>query len=90
MPHKGMTRLTCISHGPEPCEEHLDQMIEHLLSLAAGWLIYNTHGLDGEGWGPMRSSYLCKLLERLLKIETVRVVPAAMALLEARVAVETR
>lgn len=89
LPHKDMTKLTCTSHGPDPCEEHLDQMIDHLLSLPEGWLIYNTHGLDGEGWGPMRGSYLRKLLERLLKIETVRVVPAARALLEARAEVET-
>ena len=84
LPHSKMTKLTCTSHGPDPCEEHLDQMIDSLLSLPEGWMIYNTHGLDGEGWGPMSSDYLRKLLDRLLKIDTVKIVPAAMALLEAQ------
>ena len=83
LPHAGMARLTCTSFGPENCEKHLDSQIEILLSRPSGWLIYNTHGLDGEGWGPIRSVYLEKLLERLLAIKTVRVVPAASALLEA-------
>lgn len=85
LPGSTTTKLTCTSHGPDPCEEHLDSMIDQLLSLPEGWLIYNTHGVDGEGWGPMSSSYLRKLLERLLEIDTVRMVPAAMALQEARI-----
>jgi peptidoglycan/xylan/chitin deacetylase (PgdA/CDA1 family) len=89
LPGKNTVRLTCSAFGPGNCEEHLDGEIDRLLGLPEGWLIYNTHGVDGEGWGPMRSSYLSKLLERLLKIETVRVVPAAMALLEAREGGET-
>jgi len=86
LPHAGMTRLTCVGYGPENCENDLDQQIELLLSKPSGWLIYNTHGLDDEGWGPIRSAYLEKLLERLLKIETVRLVPAGKALLEAAAA----
>ena len=31
-----------------------------------GWFIYNVHGLDGEGWGPMRSAYLLQVLEKLI------------------------
>ena len=40
----------------------------------------NTHGLDDEGWGPIRSSYLQRLLERLLALETVEILPAGRAL----------
>ena len=54
--------------------------IEKLLGRASGWLIFNTHGLDEEGWGPIRSSYLEHLLERLLAIDTVEIVPAGKAL----------
>jgi hypothetical protein len=35
-----------------------------------------THGLDDEGWGPIRANYLDGLLERLLAIETVEALPA--------------
>jgi hypothetical protein len=40
----------------------------------------NTHGRDEEGWGPIRASYLERLLERLLGIETVEILPAGRAL----------
>lgn len=35
--------------------------------LLSGWLIYNAHGLDDEGWGPMSSVFLDELLDRLKK-----------------------
>jgi len=83
LPTATTVKLTCTGHGPENCEKHLDEQIETLLSKPDGWLIYNTHGLDGEGWGPIGSAYLEKLIERLVGIETVRLVPAGKALLEA-------
>ena len=43
-------------------------------------MIFNTHGLDDEGWGPIRATYLNRLLERLLGIESVDVLPAGVAL----------
>ena len=42
-------------------------------------LIFNTHGLDEEGWGPIRAAYLERLLERLLTIDTVEILPAGRA-----------
>lgn len=80
LPHEGQVKLTCTGHGPENCEQHLDGEIEELLSKPSGWLIYNTHGLDDEGWGPIRSSYLEKLLDKLLRIDTVFVMPVGQAL----------
>lgn len=82
LPAGSTVKLTCTSYGPENCENDLDEQIDLLLSKPSGWLIYNTHGLDNEGWGPIRSSYLERFLERLVKIETVRLVPAGKALLE--------
>ena len=82
LPSAGMVKLTCTAIGPENCESHLDGQIEKLLAGPSGWLIYNTHGLDDEGWGPIRTVYLEKLLERLASIETVRIIPVGKALLQ--------
>jgi len=80
MPHHGQVKLTCINFGPDNAEAAIDHEIENLLARKSGWLIFNTHGLDDEGWGPIRSSYLDGLLKRLLAIETVEVLPAGRAL----------
>lgn len=80
LPHKGQTKLTCTSFGPGNCEAAIDREIERLLANDSGWLIFNTHGLDDEGWGPIRATYLERLLERLLAIDSVEILPAGMAL----------
>jgi peptidoglycan/xylan/chitin deacetylase (PgdA/CDA1 family) len=80
LPHKGQVKLTCSASGPENCETFLDGEIEKLLALPSGWLIVNTHGLDDEGWGPIRSTYLDELLKKLTAIKTVEVIPAGKAL----------
>jgi peptidoglycan/xylan/chitin deacetylase (PgdA/CDA1 family) len=80
LPHAGQRRLTCTAFGPGNCEQHLDHEIARLLAKRSGWLIYNTHGLGDEGWGPIRASYLARLLDRLLHIESVAVMPVGRAL----------
>ena len=80
LPHKGQTKLGCTSFGPGNCEAAIDREIERLLAKDSGWLIFNTHGLDEEGWGPIRATYLERLLERLLAVPTVEVLPAGRAL----------
>jgi len=80
IPYSGQIKLTTTGYGPENCEGHLDQHIERLLEQPSGWLIYNTHGLDDEGWGPIRSIYLEALLDRLTRIDTVVVLPVGRAL----------
>ncbi|MCK4752740.1 MAG: polysaccharide deacetylase family protein [Planctomycetes bacterium] len=82
LPHKGQVKLTCRGFGPASSEQFVEQRIEELLSKDSGWLICCVHGLDGEGWGPMRSNFLDKLLERLSAIESVKVMPAGKALAE--------
>jgi peptidoglycan/xylan/chitin deacetylase (PgdA/CDA1 family) len=81
MPHKDQKKLTCGAFGPGSCEEHLDGQIKMLLDLPEGWLIYNLHGLDGEGWGPVSAEYLDRLLARLIAIDSVSVLPAGKALI---------
>lgn len=80
LPYKGQSKLTCTSFGPGNCEAAIDREIERLLDKDSGWLIFNTHGLDDEGWGPIRASFLERLLERLLAIESVEILPAGVAL----------
>jgi peptidoglycan/xylan/chitin deacetylase (PgdA/CDA1 family) len=80
LPHKGQAKLTCAGFGPGNCEKAIDREIERLLARQSGWLIFNTHGLDEEGWGPIRATYLERLLERLLTVETVEILPTAKAL----------
>jgi peptidoglycan/xylan/chitin deacetylase (PgdA/CDA1 family) len=79
LPQPGQTKIGCTSFGPEPCDEHLEQLVDELLARPAGWLCYNAHGLDGEGWGPLSSATLERVLERLMSAR-VRVLPAGAAL----------
>jgi hypothetical protein len=79
-PHAGQTKISCTSFGPEPCDEHLEGLVKELLARPSGWLCYNLHGLDGEGWGPLSASTLERLLARLVERDDVRVLPARAAL----------
>jgi len=79
-PHTGLQRLTCISHGPDNIDKHLEETINDFLAGPSGWFIYNTHGLDDEGWGPVSSSFLDELLDRLTKMKHVALLPVAPAL----------
>ena len=80
LPHPGQVKLTTTGYGPDNCEHHLEQQIDRLLARPAGWLIYNTHGLDDEGWGSIRAEYLEALLSRLSKIEHIKILPVGKAL----------
>lgn len=80
LPHKGQVRLTCISHGPENIDQHLEETINQFLEGPSGWFIYNTHGLDDEGWGPVSSGFLDELIDRLIQMDNVEVLPAGKAL----------
>lgn len=79
-PNKDQFRLTCTSYGPDNIDENLEHTISKFLKLPSGWLIYNTHGLDDEGWGPLSSSYLDELLSELLQLDHVAVMPVGKAL----------
>jgi peptidoglycan/xylan/chitin deacetylase (PgdA/CDA1 family) len=79
LPHLGQQRVTCSGFGPERCDDHLTQMIESFLAGGPGWLCYNVHGLDEEGWGPIGSVTLDRLLEHLVAHD-VRVLPITAAL----------
>lgn len=80
LPHKSQVKLTCTSFGPPNIDKHLDAQVDNLLAQNSGWLIYNTHGLDDEGWGPVSSDFLDRLLSRLKSIDSVEIIPAGKAL----------
>jgi len=80
LPDKQTVKLTTGSYGPGNIDQDLRFKIDDLLSRPSGWLIYNTHGLDDEGWGPMSSDFLDNLLQELISIESVAVLPAGKVL----------
>lgn len=80
LPRRGTVKLTTTGWGPENCEAHLDSELEKLLGQPEGWLVYNTHGLDDEGWGPISTGYLERLLGRLAEMKGVEVLPSGVAL----------
>lgn len=84
LPLPSTTKITTDGMGPGNCEWHLDAALAGFLSGPAGWMVYNLHGLEDEGWGPVRAEYLERLLGRLRETESVRIVPAARVLRQAR------
>jgi peptidoglycan/xylan/chitin deacetylase (PgdA/CDA1 family) len=80
LPQPGQQRVLCTTFGPEPCDEHLEQLVDELLARPSGWLCYNTHGLDDEGWGPLSTTALERLLQRLVERDDTRVLPTGAAL----------
>jgi len=80
LPYPGQVKLTTSGYGPENCEGHLEEHIAKLLARPSGWLIYNVHGLDDEGWGPIRAEYLEGLLSRLSNTEGVAILAVGKAL----------
>ena len=74
-------RIGCWSHGPDNCDAFFEESINAFLTSPGGWFVFNTHGLDDEGWGPMSSRYLTTLLARLSKMPSVEVLPAGRVVL---------
>jgi hypothetical protein len=79
LPRCAQKRVTCVSFGPGRCDDHLVRTIDSFLGGPPGWLCYNLHGLDDEGWGAVGSATLEALLERLVA-SGVHVLPITAAL----------
>ena len=77
---EGPFRLGCASYGPDNIDGWVEQQVNSFLASPGGWLVLNTHGLDGEGWGAMSSAYLRNLLKQLIKTETLEILPAGEVL----------
>lgn len=80
-PHQGQTKVTTGGAGGKgTTEESVDRIIDGFLTGPTGWCIITLHGLDGEGWKPIQSDYLDRLLGRLVPINTLDIQPAAATL----------
>ncbi len=75
------TLIGCNSYGPANCDDFLESQLTKFLNGPGGWYVFNSHGLDGEGWGPLSSRYLDSLLSRLSKLPHVEILPAGEVLL---------
>ncbi len=84
IPGPATCKITTGGWGPDNAEKHVDETVERLLAQPEGWMVYNLHGLDDEGWGPIRAGYLERLLARLRAIESVRILPTARVLMQAK------
>ena len=80
LPHEGQKILTCESQGPDNIDQWVEKKVDEFLTSPGGWLILNTHGLNGEGWGPMSSDFLTKLLSKLRMVPHLEILPVAHAL----------
>jgi Polysaccharide deacetylase len=80
LPRPDQRKVLCTGFGPDPCDEHLESCVDELLTRPSGWLCYNAHGLDDEGWGPLSAVTLERLLERVVEREGTRVLPVGEAL----------
>lgn len=83
LPSRQTVAIRTTSFGPGDCAAHVEACVAELLGRPEGWLVYNTHGLDGEGWGPIDAASLERLLGRLIELPTVRLLPAGAALKQA-------
>jgi len=84
LPGSHTVKITTGGWGPDSAEKDVDACVERLLAQPSGWMVYNLHGLDEEGWGPVSPDYLERLLSRLRKIDSVRILPTARTLMQAR------
>lgn len=84
IPGPNTRKITTGGKGPDNAEGHVDETVKKLLAQPEGWMVFNLHGLDDEGWGPIRPAYLEKLLGRLREIESVRIVPTGRVLMQAK------
>jgi hypothetical protein len=77
-------RLGCWSEGPDNADKWVEQQTSEFLASSGGWLILNLHGLNEEGWGPVSSDYLNVLLKRLVKVDSLEILPAGVVLKRCR------
>ncbi|MEM7660187.1 MAG: polysaccharide deacetylase family protein [Bacteroidota bacterium] len=80
IPPKHSPSLGCWGHGPEFCDEYVAQEVQEFLASEGGWLILNLHGLDDEGWGPIRAQTLDDMLKRWTQLDKLEILPTGAVL----------
>jgi len=59
-------RYQCFWHGPEYCDAEVQSALAVAQRTAVEHFMVMLHGLDGEGWGPIRSLALESLLDQIM------------------------
>jgi peptidoglycan/xylan/chitin deacetylase (PgdA/CDA1 family) len=59
--------VDCMTFRPPDADALLRERVAHFIDGQAGWLVLVLHGLDGEGWGTVRSETLGAVLDELAK-----------------------
>lgn len=73
----GPIRISCSSRGPNNIDDWVEKQVNTFLeNPKGGWLVLNLHGLDNEGWGPISTNFLIRLMKRLSKIDRLEILPA--------------
>lgn len=80
LPHKGMFKLRGTTYGGDNIDKALEEKINSFLEGPPGWFVFNSHGVNEEGWGPISSGYLDELLSRLSALKNVLVMPVGVVL----------
>ena len=65
-------RYQCFWHGPEYCDEAVMEALSHAKNVQADHFMVMLHGLDGEGWGPMKSETLERILDQMMADDSMR------------------
>ena len=68
-------RLGCWGHGPDFCDDYVEQEINKFLASEGGWLILNLHVMFKEVLRRVSTTYVDKLLKRLTKIDFLEISP---------------
>ena len=77
---QNLYRKGCRTFGPKNIDKWVKKEVNQFLKSEGGWLILNVHGLDNEGWGPISTSFLQRLLKRLVKLENLEILPTGYVL----------
>jgi len=79
-PAPGSRKVSNAGWGPDGVEARLERGIEAFLAGAEAWMLCGLHGLDGEGWGPISSAWLDRLLGELRKVKDLTLAPGSTVL----------
>ncbi len=80
LPTRDLKVVHSAGGGPGNSDADMNARVERWLAKPGGWLIYQAHGLDEEGWGPLTPGCVRTLYDRLLKLNHVRIATPTEAL----------
>lgn len=80
LPTKDLTVVHSAGGGPGNSDADMNERVDRWLAGSGGWLIYQAHALDEEGWGPLTEPAVRRLYDRLLKLDHVHIVTPTEAL----------